>query len=83
MEEFNKRRYVEKRGRKKILLPKEQRDQRLAVLRKRAKVVQQLKVEAEKSPEERDIDTLIHLGERLENLREEISHLGGVPKSWE
>ena len=81
--EFGKRVYVERRGRRRILLPKEDRDIRLRLLRRRAKIMQQLRVEAEKSPEERNIGEMIRLGGILEQLKVDIAEVGGVPKSWE
>ena len=81
--EFGKRVYVERRGRKRILLPKEDRDARLRLLRRRAKIIQQLRVEAEKSPEERNMEEMIRLGGILEQLKVDIAEVGGVPKSWE
>lgn len=45
--------------------------------------MQQLRVEAEKSPEERNMEEMIRLGGLLEQLKTDIVEVGGVPKSWE
>jgi len=74
--------YIETRGRKRLVLPPEIREKRLKVLRRRAKVVQQLRTETEEQPERQDIDEIIRLGGILARLKEEIEPLGGVPKGW-
>lgn len=83
LEAFGKQKHVETRGRKKILLPKKKREARLRILRRRAKVMQQLRVEVEKAPDVRDMEEMIRLGGILEELKQEIAPVGGVPKSWE
>jgi len=74
---------VETRGRKKLVLPKEKRLSRLSVLRRRARVVQRLKLLMMLPTKQRDIDEVIRLGSQLEEMKEEIAPLGGVPPSWE
>ncbi len=74
--------YVETRGRKRIVLPKEHRERRLYLLRKRARQVQRLKHVLTVPTKQRDIDEVIKIGVVLEEVKEEIENLGGVPKSW-
>ena len=74
--------YVEKRGRKPLVLSPEVRKARLRLLQRRARVMQQLRLEAEKAPEVRDIERIITLGGQLTDLQIEIQPIGGVPKSW-
>jgi len=74
--------YVETRGRKKIILPKEQRERRLHLLRKRARQVQRLKHLLMIPTGQRDIDDVIKIGMAMEEIKEEIVDFGGVPKSW-
>ena len=75
---MEKRGYVERRGRKSIGLPEEDSLKRVAILRRRARAMQRLRHEVE----QQDVDKIIHLGEQLENLKDEIRLVGGVPKSW-
>ena len=82
LDHFARTQHVETRGRKKILLPKEQRVERLAIIRRRAKTIQQLKSEMEKDVEERSLDRIIHLGMKLEDYKQSLIGLGGAPKSW-
>ncbi len=72
---------VESRGRKQ-LLPDATRAARVKILMRRARTVQRIRIEVEKPAEEQTIDRIIHLGEILNTLKEEIEPLGGVPKSW-
>ncbi len=74
--------YVETRGRKRIVLPKIQRERRLYLLRKRARQVQRLKHILTVPTAQRDIDEVIKIGMVFDEIREEIVNLGGVPKSW-
>jgi hypothetical protein len=80
--ELAKHPHIEKRGRKKLLLPKEQRDERLRLLRKRAKVVQQIKAETDVPPNKMNMDRIAELGLALEELKVKIEPVGGIPKSW-
>jgi len=80
LERMEKEPYVEMRGRKPLVMPKDIRMARLAVLRRRARVMQRLREEVE--GEKPNLDLLIHLGEQLESLKIEILPLGGAPKSW-
>ena len=82
LDNFGKTVHVETRGRKKLILPKEKRDGRLKLLRKRAKVIQQLKIVMEEHPKKRNMDEVVRLGLILEKLRVDIEQFGGVPKSW-
>jgi len=74
--------YAEKRGRKALPLSPEVRKARLRLLQRRARVMQQLRVEAEKAPEVRNIERIIILGGQLADIQTEIQPLGGAPKSW-
>ena len=73
---------VETRGRKKSPLLDNIRAARVRVLARRATVVQRIRAEMAKPKESRNIDRIIHLGGKLNELKEEIAPLGGVPKSW-
>jgi len=74
--------YAETRGRKRIVLPKEHRERRLYLLRKRARQVQRLKHILTVPTAQRDIDEVIKIGMMLDEIKVEIENLGGVPKSW-
>jgi len=80
LENFDSTPYTETRGRRPLVISKEMRETRLRLLRRHAKVMQRLRVEMESG--KANVDVLIHLGSRLETLKEEISQVGGVPKSW-
>ena len=81
--EVEKRPVVETRGwGSRPRVPDADKPARFAILRRRASVVQRIKKEVEKPDEEKDIDRIIHLGELLNKLKDEIEPLGGVPKSW-
>src|SRR3990167_10217610 len=80
LERMEKEPYVEKRGRKTIVMPKEMRAQRRLLLCRRGRVMQRLR---EEMAGEARVDLIIKLGTQLETLKEEILPLGGVPKSWE
>ena len=83
LDELSRRVFVETRGRKKLCIPKDQRDKRLALLRKRARILQRLKFIMFADPDQREVDEIVKLGGQLEDMKEEIASLGGVPKSWE
>ena len=70
---------VETRGKKKMHITDADRDARTAILRKRGSVVQRIKNVMDNGG---DVSTLIHLGELINKLKDEIEPLGGVPKSW-
>ncbi len=75
--------YVETRGRKKIIMSKPKRDRRLAILRKHARAkseLQQLILIGRLG--QRDVDRVIVLGGQLEEMKDEMEDIGGVPKSW-
>ncbi len=74
--------HVETRGRKKLLLPSDERLKRLRLLQKRAKVLQQIRTEMDKEPEDRNIDEIIRLGGIIEELKTKIAPLGGIPEGW-
>lgn len=82
LDALSQRPFVETRGRKKLVMPKEMRDSRLKCLRQRAKIMQQLKIVMDEPPKKRDIDAIIRLGGRLEDVKARIVEFGGVPKSW-
>lgn len=73
---------VETRGRKKAPMSDEVRTARVRVLMRRAAVVQRIKLEMERSDGEISMDRIIKYGGQLNQLKEEIAPLGGVPKSW-
>ncbi|KKN54544.1 hypothetical protein LCGC14_0591360 [marine sediment metagenome] len=73
---------VETRGRKRLILPKEKLEERLKILRQRARAAAKLR-ELMLAPGQRDIDEVIRIGSRLEEMKERISELGGVPRSWD
>jgi len=77
-----KRGYVERRGRKALGLPEEDKLKRIAILRRRARVMQRLRAEVELPSKQQNVDRAIHLGAQLGKLKEEIQLVGGVPKSW-
>lgn len=81
--ELESRVYTETRGRKKIEMLDETRVARLKIMMRHAAVVQRIKREVEKSENSYQVDRIIHLGEMLGKLKEEIEPLGGIPKSWE
>ena len=80
---------IETRGGKTLLLPIDQRKQRLKLLQRHARLVQMLKEEMEKlatdATTSRPVgswDRVALLGQRLEELKALIQPLGGVPSSW-
>jgi len=73
--------HVETRGKRKLLIPKEKREERFKILRQRARLVQKLKV-LMLDPNEEDIDRIIVIGSEVEELKERMVDLGGIPKSW-
>jgi hypothetical protein len=79
-----KRPYVENRGRKRNLLSPEVRKVRLKILMRRAHLIQELSNLMECLAVGEDvIDKVASCGEKLENLKVQISAYGGVPPSWE
>jgi len=81
--------YEETRGRKQLPLAKEQKEARLKILRQRARLVQKLKTLMEAYDQEEahlsqeDLNYMIRVGSQIEELKERIEPLGGVPPSWE
>jgi len=73
--EMEKRPIIESRGRKSLPITVEQRELRICLLKRRGSVIQRLKRET-------DPVKMLHLGEMLEDLKEEIKPLGGVPVGW-
>ena len=80
-EALKKQPVVETRGRKKLELSVEANVSRVKILMRRAAILQRIKVEVAKNNTS-SVDKLIHLGEMLNKLKEEIMPLGGIPKSW-
>lgn len=74
--------FVETRGRKQLQLTERQRKARLKILRQRARLVQKLKVLMEAPLDQTDIDLMVRIGSQIEDLKEQIAPLGGVPASW-
>lgn len=79
---LEKREIVETRGRKKLGMTDEIRAARLRILMRRAAITQRIRREITKPAEEQDIDRVIHLGDALNKLKEEIEECGGAPESW-
>jgi len=73
---------TETRGRKKLDMSEGDKAARRSIIMRRASVMQRIKKEVDLKTQE-SIDKLIHLGDRLNKLKEEIKQYGGVPKSWE
>lgn len=73
---------IETRGRRKSELSDEARAARVKILMRRTAVVQRIRIEMSKPQEEQSIDRIIHLGDMLNGLKDEIELVGGVPKSW-
>jgi len=82
MDSLEKRPYVPPKGRTPVVMEPEVRKKRVALLRRRASVMQRMREEMSKDNNERSLEKIIHFGELLENQTEEIKPLGGVPKSW-
>lgn len=76
---IEKRPVVETRGRKKMALADADKTARTAILRRRASVIQRIKRAV---GDGQDTDKIIHLGEMLNKLKDEIELVGGVPESW-
>jgi len=69
-------------GRKPLVLSAEDKQKRFAILRKRARIAQRLHEEIEMPEWQSNIDRIIALGNKVEQLKEEIEPLGGIPRSW-
>ena len=75
---------VETRGRKSLQLPEDIKLARLKILRQRARTVARLKeLMLDNLVDQRDIDEIIRIGSKIEEMKEKILPLGGLPKSWE
>jgi len=77
---------VETRGRRQLQLTKEQKEARLKILRQRARLVQKLRFYMElplRCQNEEDVAAIIKLGSQIQELKEQIAKVGGVPPSWE
>jgi hypothetical protein len=75
--------YIENRGGKRLLLPEEDRKKRLQILQRRARLVQMLKDELEKQVDgDKNLDKIIEIGNKIEQLKQSIELYGGAPKSW-
>jgi len=72
---------VETRGMRKPKVPDEMRGARVKIMARRAAIVQRIKIEMSKN-DGTSVDKLIHLGEMLNRLKEEIELVGGAPESW-
>jgi len=88
IQKLEKQPFIETKGRKRLdpghtvaEVKDGNRGARHKIMMRRAAVVQRIKKEVELP--EQSIDKIIHLGEMLNQLREEIELVGGVPKSWE
>lgn len=80
MNSLEKHPYVPPAGRKPVDMKPEVKKARVALLRRRASVVQRIKLEM-KEPE-LNMERVAHLGELMSEQLEEIKELGGAPKSW-
>ena len=75
---------VETRGRRSLQLPEDVKQQRLKILRQRARAVARLKeLMLDNLIDQKDIDEIIRIGSKIEEMKEKILPLGGLPKSWE
>jgi len=74
---------VERRGRKTLILPKVVKEERLKILRQRARAVARLKELMLDTPNQQDVDEIVRIGSKVEEMKERIEKLGGVPRSWE
>ena len=63
---------VETRGRKSLLLPKVEAEKRLKILRQRARAVAKLKELMLATLDQRDVDEIIKIGSRIEEMKEQI-----------
>ena len=79
--ELESRPVIENRGRPRVASDVVTIE-RQKILRRRAAVLQRIRKEMSRSPEDRSMDRIMHLGEMLNNLAVEIEPLGGVPESW-
>lgn len=72
-----------KPGRPKRELEPVTRDLRLSALRRRASIVQRIrKLIDSESIDSVTIDRIVHLGEMLDKVKEEMTNLGGIPEKW-
>jgi len=81
IQELESRGFSETRGRPR-LASDEVTEKRQKILRRRAAVLQRIRKEMARPAKERSMDRIVHLGEMLNSLAEEIEPLGGVPESW-
>jgi hypothetical protein len=80
MQRLDKVEYIPRKGRPLLQMSEEDKASRFAILRRRAAILQRIRVETAKP--EQNIDRIIHLGAMLADLKEEIKPYGGAPKSW-
>jgi len=72
-----------KPGRPKQELDPTTRQLRLSALRRRASIVQRIRtLVAAGSIDSKTIDKIVHLGEMLDKVKEDITKLGGIPEKW-
>ena len=72
-----------KPGRPKRDLDPVIRQLRLSALRRRASIVQRIRViTSSENIDSKAIDRIVHLGEMLEKVTEEMAKLGGAPSKW-
>jgi len=74
---------IEKRGRKKSILPDDIRIKRLKIMRRRASVLQRIKAEVKKPKKKQKFEVLVHLGSLLDKCKDEIKDTGGIPTTWD
>ena len=81
--ELEKHPYVPaKVGRKKLELDKDTRAKRIGIMRRRAATIQRIKMIKARPIEEWNLDAIVHLGDMLAKLADEIEPYGGTPKGW-
>ena len=83
LENLAKHPVLETRGRKRLILSKPVMQERLKILRQRARSVAKLNELMLAPLNQRDVDEIIKIGSRIEGMKERIDKLGGIPKSWE
>lgn len=74
---------VDRRGGKSLMLPKDIREERLRILRTRARLVAKLRELMLAPLNQKDTDQIIAIGSRIEEMKERIQNFGGPPKTWE
>lgn len=82
VEKLEKQPKLETRGAKKSALSDSDRAARFKIMARRASTTQRIRAEVSRPKEKQSIDAVIHLGDILNRLRDEIEPFGGAPKNW-